>query len=91
MAAGRRQWLGTRLMGAEWSLVVLPLQVGHISVNTIVLGFERGKVLRIVDPRPRKGSFTNSRAWAKVSMEPAITEAERDGEGRREYVISARP
>ena len=78
-------------MSVECSIVVIPLHIGLFIVNTIELGFARGKVLWIVDPRPRKGSLTNSRGWAKVSMEPAGSEAERQRAGRREYVIFAQP
>ena len=91
MAAGRRQRRRTRLMSVECNIVVVPVHIGLFIVNTIELGFARGKILLIVDPRPRKGSLTNSRGWAKVSMEPAGSEAERQRAGRREYVIFAQP
>ena len=76
-------------MSVECSIEVIPQHIGLFSVNTIEVGFAKGKVLWIVDPRPRKGSLTNSRCWAKVSMEPGGPEAERQRAGRREYVIFA--
>ena len=89
MTAGRRRRGRRLLIRVQSRTVELPLHISLCVVKSVELGLARKKILRIVNPRPRKGRLPNRRRWAKVPMERACTGTERPRSGTQEHDLTS--